>query len=160
MAGATPAVKALEKLGIEHRTHSYEHDPAARSYGQEAADAMGIDPARVFKTLVATANGALVVAVVPVTGELDLKSLASALGAKRAEMADGAVAERATGYVLGGISPIGQKRRLATVVDDSARPFDTVFVSGGRRGFEIELRPDDLVSVTAGRFAAIARHRA
>jgi Cys-tRNA(Pro)/Cys-tRNA(Cys) deacylase len=160
VAPATPAVAALVALGIEHRTHTYEHDPAARSYGQEAADAMGVDPARVFKTLVASIAGSLAVAVVPVAGELDLKAFAGALGAKRAEMADGAAAERSSGYVLGGISPIGQKRRLATVVDASAEQHDTVFVSGGRRGFEIELRPADLVEVTAGRFAPIARSRA
>jgi Cys-tRNA(Pro)/Cys-tRNA(Cys) deacylase len=159
MAAATPAIATLVARGVEHRTHTYEHDPSARSYGQEAADALGVDPARVFKTLVARVGSALVVAVVPVTGELDVKALASSRGAKRAEMADGAVAERSTGYVLGGISPIGQKRALATVVDESARQWDTIYVSGGRRGLEIELAPDDLVGVTDGAFAPIARAR-
>jgi Cys-tRNA(Pro)/Cys-tRNA(Cys) deacylase len=159
MAAATPAITALVRRSIDHRVHTYEHDPAARSYGQEAAEAMGVDPARVFKTLVAAVGSSLVVAVVPVAGELDLKALASAMGAKRAEMADGAVAERATGYVLGGISPLGQKRTLATVVDSSASAWATIFVSGGRRGLEIELRPGDLVEATAARVAPIGRAR-
>jgi Cys-tRNA(Pro)/Cys-tRNA(Cys) deacylase len=159
VAAATPAIAALVRRGVDHRVHTYEHDPAARSYGQEAADAMGVDPARVFKTLVAAVGSSLVVAVVPVTGELDLKALASAVGAKRADMADGAAAERATGYVLGGISPLGQKRSLATVVDESASTWDTVFVSGGRRGLEIELRPSDLVAATSARVAPIGRAR-
>jgi Cys-tRNA(Pro)/Cys-tRNA(Cys) deacylase len=159
MAAATPAIAALVRSGVGHRVHTYDHDPAARSYGQEAADAMGVDPGRVFKTLLASAGSSLVVAVVPVTGELDLKALAAAVGAKRAEMADGAVAERATGYVLGGISPLGQKRALATVVDSTAESWETIYVSGGRRGLEIELRPADLVAATSARVAPIGRAR-
>jgi Cys-tRNA(Pro)/Cys-tRNA(Cys) deacylase len=156
---ATPAVAALVKAGVAHRTHTYEHDPAAASYGQEAAEALGLDPPRVFKTLVASVGSAIVVAVVPVSGQLDLKALAASMGAKRAEMADSAVAERATGYVVGGISPIGHKRKLPVVIDASASEWDTIFVSGGRRGLELEISPDDLVAATGGRFASIARSR-
>jgi Cys-tRNA(Pro)/Cys-tRNA(Cys) deacylase len=159
MVAATRAIEMLISRGVDHRVHTYEHDPSARSYGQEAAEALGIEPARVFKTLVASVGPNLVVAVVPVTGELDLKALASELGAKRAEMAEGPAAERATGYVLGGISPVGQKRALATVIDATATTWDTVFVSGGRRGLEIEIDPQDLVDVTSARVAAIARQR-
>ncbi|MBB1242867.1 Cys-tRNA(Pro) deacylase, partial [Streptomyces durbertensis] len=132
----TPATVALTRAGAEFTVHSYEHDPAAASYGQEAAELMGVEPERVFKTLVAEVDGALTVAVVPVAGTLDLKALAAAVGGKRAVMADPAAAERTTGYVRGGISPLGQRKRLPTVVDASAAAFETVCVSAGRRGLE------------------------
>ncbi|MBB1253925.1 Cys-tRNA(Pro) deacylase [Streptomyces sp. OF3] len=153
----TPATVALTRAGAEFTVHSYEHDPAAASNGQEAAELMGVEPERVFKTLVAEVDGALTVAVVPVAGTLDLKALAAAVGGKRAVMADPAAAERSTGYVRGGISPLGQRKRLPTVVDTSATTFETVCVSAGRRGLEIELTPTDLVTHTAARTAPIAR---
>jgi Cys-tRNA(Pro)/Cys-tRNA(Cys) deacylase len=133
------------------------HDPTVTAYGKEAAGALGVEPGRVFKTLVASVDGKLVVAVVPVTGELSLKALAAAVGAKTAEMAEAATAERATGYVVGGISPIGQKRHLPTLVDVSAARWGTIFVSGGRRGLELELVPSDLVRLTNGRLASIGK---
>ncbi|MDR6613015.1 Cys-tRNA(Pro) deacylase [Leifsonia sp. 1010] len=153
----TPATVALTAAGIPFTAHPYEHDPAAPSFGLEAADALGVEPDRVFKTLLADTDLGLVVGVVPVTGMLDLKALAAAVGAKRATMADPAVAERRTGYVVGGISPIGQKTRHTTVVDETAQLFDTVFVSGGKRGFDVELSPDDLLRATDGSFGAIAK---
>jgi Cys-tRNA(Pro)/Cys-tRNA(Cys) deacylase len=156
-AAGTPATVALTKAQIAFRTHEYEHDPAAGSYGAEAAELMGVDPARVFKTLVADVDGRLTVAVVPVSGSLDLKALASAVGGKKAAMADPAAAERSSGYVLGGISPLGQRRQLPTVVDASALGFETVFCSGGRRGLEIELAPADLVKLTGAVTAPIGR---
>ncbi len=155
MAG-TPATVALTAAGIPFTVHAYDHDPAAASYGLEAAEALGVEPDRVFKTLLADTELGLVVGVVPVTGMLDLKALAAAVGAKRATMADPAVAERKTGYVVGGISPIGQKTRLRTVLDETAQLWDTVFVSGGKRGMDVELSPTDLLAVTAGELAAIA----
>ena len=159
MGAPTPAIAALVRGGIDHRVHRYDHDPSATSYGKEAADALGVESSRVFKTLVCSVGGDLVVAVVPITTQLDLKSLAAAMGAKTAEMAPPAAAQRATGYVVGGISPIGQKRRLPTVVDASAAEGKTIFVSGGRRGLEIELSVADLLAVTGGRLAPIARSR-
>ena len=157
-AGAgTPATVALTKANVPFTAHSYEHDPAAGSFGTEAAEAMGVVPERVFKTLLAEVDGKLTVAVVPVSGSLDLKALASAVGGKKAAMADPAAAERSTGYVLGGISPLGQRRPLRTVVDESALEFETVFCSGGRRGFEVELAPADLVRLTAAVTASIGR---
>ena len=158
-SAGTPATVALTRAGIRFTAHAYEHDPRAAAYGLEAAEKLGIEPARVFKTLLATVDGALAVAIVPVADQLDLKSLAAALGGKRAEMADPAVAERKTGYVVGGISPIGQKTTLPTVLDDTAILCETVFVSGGRRGLDLELAPDDLLAVTGGRYAPIARPR-
>ncbi|WP_434952303.1 Cys-tRNA(Pro) deacylase [Leifsonia sp. Le1] len=155
MAG-TPATVALTAAGIPFTVHAYDHDPAAASYGLEAAEALGVEPDRVFKTLLADTELGLVVGIVPVTGMLDLKALAAAVGAKRATMADPAVAERKTGYVVGGISPIGQKTRLRTVLDETAQLWDTVFVSGGKRGMDVELSPTDLLAVTAGDVAAIA----
>jgi Cys-tRNA(Pro)/Cys-tRNA(Cys) deacylase len=157
MRAATPAIAALVKAGADHHVHQYEHDPDAGSYGREAADEMGVDPGRVFKTLVASVAGTLVVGVVPVATTLDLKALAGALGAKRAEMADPAEAERSTGYVLGAISPLGQKRRLTTVVDQSVEKWGTMYCSGGHRGLEIEVAPADLVRLTGARLAPIAR---
>lgn len=157
-AGAgTPATVRLVRDGIPFTPHLYPHDPAATNFGLEAAEKLRLDPATVFKTLLADADGILVVGIVPVTGQLDLKALASAVGAKRAVMADPKVAERKTGYVVGGISPIGQKTPLTTVIDESALLFDTVFVSGGRRGFDLELAPADLQRSTSATFAAIAR---
>jgi Cys-tRNA(Pro)/Cys-tRNA(Cys) deacylase len=154
---ATPATAALKQLGIPFVEHEYPHDAAVSGFGLEAASVLGVDPERVFKTLMADADGALVIGIVPVSGKLDLKALAAALGAKKAAIADPALAERRTGYVVGGISPIGQKTRLATVLDETAELFDTIFVSGGRRGFDIELAPSDLVRATGAVLAAIAR---
>lgn len=130
-SGSTPATAALTASGTAFTVHAYEHDPAAASYGEEAAQALGVSPDRVFKTLVADVDGRLTVAVVPVAGSLDLKALATAVGGKRAAMADPAAAERTTGYVLGGISPLGQRKRLPTVLDASARAHGTVCVSAG-----------------------------
>ena len=157
MGLGTPATVALTAAGIQFMAHSYDHDPANTNFGLEAANALNLDPDQVFKTLMAEVDGALVVAIVPVTGKLDLKALAAAVGGKKAEMADAALAERKTGYVVGGISPIGQKTRHTTVLDETAELYDTVFVSGGRRGFDIELTPADLLSITGGTIAAIAR---
>ncbi len=153
----TPATVALARAGIAYSAHAYEHDPRAASFGLEAADALGLDPDEVFKTLLAMVDGRAVVAIVPVSGSLDLKALAAAAGGRRAEMADAATAQRLTGYVLGGISPIGQKRALPTFVDDTAEILDTVYVSGGRRGFDIGLAPADLLAITGGAFAPIGR---
>jgi len=154
---STPAVELLVASGTAYSLHEYAHDPRQRAFGSEAAVALGVEPDRVFKTLVATVPEGLVVAIVPVSTELDLKALAHACGAKRATMADPKAAERSSGYVVGGISPLGQKRRLVTVVDLSATRWPTVFVSGGRRGLEIELTPNDLVALTAASLAPIGR---
>jgi Cys-tRNA(Pro)/Cys-tRNA(Cys) deacylase len=137
--------------------HSYDHDPRHGAYGLEASDALGVAPERVFKTLVAEVDGALTVGVVPVAGHLDLKALAAAAGGKKAVMADVAAAERATGYVAGGIAPLGQRRRLPVMIDSSALAFATIFCSGGRRGLEIELAPADLVRAAGAQVAAIAQ---
>lgn len=158
-SAGTPATLALARAGVAFTAHAYEHDPRAAAYGLEAAEKLGIDPDRVFKTLLANVDGALAVGIVPVAQQLDLKALAQALGGKRAEMADPAVAERKTGYVVGGISPIGQKTALPTVLDESAILCETILVSGGRRGLDLELAPDDLLAVTGGRYAPIARGR-
>lgn len=156
-AKGTPATLAAGRAEIEFSLHSYEVDPSAESYGTAAADALGVEHDRLFKTLLAEVDGSLTVAVVPVSASLDLKALATATGGKRARMADPAVAERATGYVVGGISPLGQRRRLPTVVDGSAARFATVYVSAGRRGLQIELSPADLIRLTAAQEALIAR---
>ena len=158
-SAGTPATVALARAGVAFTAHAYEHDPRAAAYGLEAAEKLGIDPDRVFKTLLANVDGALAVGIVPVAQQLDLKALAQALGGKRAEMADPAVAERKSGYVVGGISPIGQKTALPTVLDESAILCETILVSGGRRGLDLELAPDDLLAATAGRYAPIARGR-
>ena len=143
----TPAILALERAGVTHRTLDYEHDPAAPAYGTEAVEALGLDPAAVHKTLVVVlADGRHAVAVVPVAAQLDLKACARALGAKRASLAEVADAERLTGYVVGGISPLGQRRRLPTVVDEGIMALDEVFVSAGRRGLEVALAPDALLA--------------
>lgn len=156
-AAGTPATTALTRLGVAYDLHPYEHDPAAPSYGLEAAEALGVPPAHVFKTLLVQGERGLAVGVVPVDRTLDLKAVASALGLKKVTMADPAAAERSTGYVVGGISPVGQKRPLPTVVDESAASLDRVYVSGGRRGLDLSLDPADLVRVTGGSFAPIAR---
>jgi Cys-tRNA(Pro)/Cys-tRNA(Cys) deacylase len=156
----TPAVNAAAAAGIGYRVHRYEHDPAAESYGLEAAVALGLDPGRVFKTLLVAVEGdpkRLAVAAVPVDRQLDLKALAAALDCKRLAMARPRDAERATGYVVGGISPLGQRRRLPTVIDTSVSALESVFVSAGRRGLEIELAPADLVRLTDASLAGIAR---
>ncbi|CAL9331491.1 Cys-tRNA(Pro)_Cys-tRNA(Cys) deacylase YbaK [Actinosynnema sp. ALI-1.44] len=157
MAGrGTPATALLDKQKVAHKLHAYDHDPRHESYGLEAAEALGIEPERVFKTLVAEVDGKLAVGVVPVTGQLDLKALAAAVGGKKAKMAEVAAAERATGYVAGGISPLGQKKRLPLVLDASAHRFDTVYCSAGRRGLEVEIAPDELVRLTGAVVAPIA----
>ena len=153
---STPATVALRAAGIPFTEHAYTHDPANTNFGLEAATVLGLDPDRVFKTLLADVDGRLVVGIVPVTGKLDLKRLAAAVGGKRAAMADPAVAERKTGYVVGGISPIGQKTEHPTVIDETAELWDTVYVSGGRRGLDLELAPADLVRATRATLADIA----
>jgi len=157
MAAGTPATVALTRAGITFSVHPYAHDPRSASYGLEAAAALGVDAARVFKTLLASVDGKLVVGVVPVVGQLDLKALARAAAGSKAVMADPRLAERTTGYVVGGISPIGQRKALPTVVDDSALTFDTVFVSGGRRGLDVELAPADLIRITGAITGQIGR---
>jgi Cys-tRNA(Pro)/Cys-tRNA(Cys) deacylase len=157
----TPATLALTRAGIAFTLHEYDHDPRARqqgrSYGLEAATALGLDPDQVFKTLLADLGGELVVAVVPVSGKLDLKALARVLGGGRATMADPRAAERATGYVTGGISPVGQKRTHRTVVDESASLYDVVYVSAGRRGLDLGIAPEDLVAVSGAILADVSR---
>jgi Cys-tRNA(Pro)/Cys-tRNA(Cys) deacylase len=156
-SGGTPATVALTAAGVDFTVHAYDHDPSHPSYGEEAAEAMGVSPDRVFKTLVADVDGALVVGVVPVAGSLDLKALATAVGGKRAAMADPALAERTTGYVRGGISPLGQRKKLRTVLDASASSHTTICVSAGRRGLEVELSPESLAKLTDATLAPIAR---
>lgn len=154
----TPAVKELEKAGVAFELASYSHDPAIPAYGEEAARVLGLSPDEVFKTLLATLdNGRLVVAIVPVSGQLDLKALARAAKARKASMADSREAERATGYVVGGISPLGQKKRLPTFLDISAEALPAIHISGGRRGLEIRLAPADLIQLTGAQLAPIAR---
>ncbi len=155
--GRTPATAALAAKNLGFRLHPYDHVAGELGYGDEAARALCVDPQRVFKTLIADAGGDLVVAVVPVATSLDLKALAAALRAKKLTMADPAAASRSSGYVLGGISPIGQRTPLRTLIDVSAADFETVYVSGGRRGLQLELRPQDLVAATGGEYAPIAR---
>jgi Cys-tRNA(Pro)/Cys-tRNA(Cys) deacylase len=156
-SAGTPATTELTRLGVAFGVHPYEHDPAAASYGLEAAAALSVPPGQVFKTLLVEADRGLAVGIVPVDRSLDLKALATSLGVKKVSMADPAAAERSTGYVVGGISPIGQKKRLPTVLDRSASAFDVVYVSGGRRGLDLSLSPGDLVAATGAVLAAIAR---
>jgi Cys-tRNA(Pro)/Cys-tRNA(Cys) deacylase len=156
VATGTPATALLTRAKVAFTLHPYAHDPRAEAYGEEASAALGVPPERIFKTLIATVDGKLVCGVVPVAGRLDLKALAAAVGGKRAELAEAAAAARATGYVIGGISPLGQKSRLPVVVDESAAGFPTVFVSAGRRGLQVELAPVDLVALAAARLAPIA----
>jgi Cys-tRNA(Pro)/Cys-tRNA(Cys) deacylase len=153
----TPATLLLEREGVPHTVHAYEVDPHAGSYGEAAAQALGVEPERMLKTLLATVDGKLVCGVVPVAGSLDLKALAHAVGGKRGAMAEPAVAERSTGYVVGGISPLGQRTRLPTVVDETAELWDTVVVSAGRRGLSVELAPVDLVRLTGAVLADVSR---
>lgn len=156
-AAGTPATTALDRAGVAYTVHTYVHDTAATSYGLEAAEALGLDPRTVFKTLLASVDDALVVAVVPVTGQLDLKALAAAAGGKKAVMAAPEVAERSTGYVVGGISPLGQRKALPTWVDLSARDLPGMYVSAGRRGCDLGIAPEDLLALTAGSWAPIGR---
>ncbi|MEV0811011.1 Cys-tRNA(Pro) deacylase [Micromonospora sp. NPDC050200] len=159
MAGqGTPATALLAKRKIRHSTHPYDVSPDAPHYGALVAEALGVPPQRVFKSLVIEVDGVLTVAVVPVTGELDLKALAAAVGGRRATMADRTTAERATGYVRGGISPLGQRKRLPTVLDSSALAYDTIYVSAGRRGLQLQLAPADLVALTDATHAPLAAH--
>lgn len=154
----TPAINLAQKSGITFVVHEYQHDPTAESYGEEAALKLGLDPARVFKTLVVSLGGKkLAVAVVPVARKLDLKLMAKVLGVKKVEMADKGDVERVTGYVVGGVSPLGQKKPLPTVLDESACAFETIFVSAGRRGLEIELSAADLCALTKGVTGTVAR---
>jgi Cys-tRNA(Pro)/Cys-tRNA(Cys) deacylase len=143
----TPAVVALQAAGVPFTIHEYEHDPNVRSYGLEAATVLGLDPDQVFKTLLVTADGEPAVAIVPVSCQLALKAVGAALGRKRVEMCDPAVAQRVTGYVLGGISPFGQRKLLPTVIDETAELHDTIYVSGGRRGLDLGVAPDDLIRI-------------
>jgi Cys-tRNA(Pro)/Cys-tRNA(Cys) deacylase len=152
----TPAVRALEAAGVPFTLHEYDHDPGVRSFGLEAADALGLDRNQVFKTLLVTADGEHAVAIVPVSAQLSLKAVGAALGRKRVEMCDPAVAQRITGYVVGGISPLGQRQRLPAVVDETCVLYDTVYVSGGRRGLDVGVAPDDLVRLLDAIVADIA----
>ncbi|MFM7064053.1 MAG: Cys-tRNA(Pro) deacylase [Actinomycetes bacterium] len=158
-AAGTPATVALTRAGIAFTVHAYDHDPRSASYGLEAAAALGLPAHEVFKTLVAVVDGRPVVAVVPVAGTADLKALAAAAGGRRADLAEPAAAQRLTGYVVGGISPIGQRRTLPTFVDATAQDLPTIYVSGGRRGLDIGLSPADLLLATGGSYAAISRVR-
>jgi len=152
----TPAINAAKQARVNYTIHEYEHDPAAESYGEEAAEKIGANPAQVFKTLVVSLDGKdLAVGVVPVTAMLGLKQIAKAAGAKKAVMADKQLVQRTTGYVLGGVSPLGQKKRLKTFIDQSAENFETIFVSAGKRGLEIELAAADLARLTQARFAPL-----
>jgi len=153
----TPATIALARAGVDFELHPYDHATGAPSYGREAADALGLDPDRVFKTLVARVDGRLTVAVVPVSGALDLKALAAAAGGKRAVLAEPADAERATGYVVGGISPLGSRTRLPVLVDASVLDLDRVWVSAGRRGLQVSLAPRDLLALTGATTAPLRR---
>lgn len=154
----TPGINVAKKAKVAHKVHEYTHDPASESYGLEAAEKLGIDEAQVFKTLVvALDNKTLAVGIIPVAAMLSMKLIAKAAGAKKAAMADRSDVERSTGYVLGGVSPLGQKKRLNTFIDASARQHATIFVSAGRRGLEIELGPDDLRALTQGSFADLCQ---
>ncbi|MBV9592576.1 MAG: Cys-tRNA(Pro) deacylase [Actinobacteria bacterium] len=158
MATGTPATALLTRERVAHTLHPYQHDPRAEAFGEEAAAALDVAADRIFKTLIAVIDGQLTCAVVPVSGRLDLKAVAAARGGKRAEMAEPIAAQRATGYVVGGISPLGQRSRLPVVLDQSALGFPTVFVSAGKRGVQVELAPADLVRLTRATVAAIGAH--
>lgn len=153
----TPAINAAKKARIAFVVREYEHDPSCSSYGMEAAEKLGVPAERVFKTLVADLGGELVVAVIPVSAMLGMKLLAKAAGAKKAAMAEGALVERTTGYVLGGVSPLGQKKRLRTFIDASAQPHPTILISGGRRGLDLELDPECLARITSATFAPLVQ---
>lgn len=154
---STPATVALDRAGVPYTPHVYEHHETATNFGEEAAAALGLREEQVFKTLVVSVDGALAVAIVPVANRLDLKAIAAAVGGKKATLAEPALAEKRTGYVVGGISPVGQRTALRTVLDESALAYDSIFVSGGRRGFDIELAPADLVQVTSAVIHPVAR---
>jgi len=152
----TPATRIAKKAGIDFKIHEYSHNPNSSSYGEEAAALLGVEPSRVFKTLLLETNeNKLAVAIVPVTGQLNLKATAKALGVKKVAMANPAEAEKATGYILGGISPLGQKKRLPFIIDDSLSQYETIFVSGGKRGLEIELKPADLIQLCRAKYSQI-----
>jgi Cys-tRNA(Pro)/Cys-tRNA(Cys) deacylase len=154
----TPAIRSLQQAKLQFKVHEYHHDPAAESYGLEAAEKLGVDSAQVFKTLVVMLdNKDYAVAVLPVSAMLSMKHIAKAAGAKKAAMADKLQVERMTGYVLGGVSPLGQKKRLTTFVDASAQDQNTIFFSGGRRGLEIEMSPNDFIQQTQGEFALLTQ---
>ena len=154
----TPAINILKKKKIPFTTHQYEHDPSAESYGLEAAEKLEVDPDRVFKTLVVQLDSSeLAVAIIPVARMLNMKLFAKAVGSKKAAMADQTAVERTTGYVLGGVSPLGQKKQLRTIIDGTARDFGTIFVSGGKRGLDIELAPADLLQLLRAEFAGISQ---
>lgn len=153
----TPAINTAKRSKIPFNIHEYDHDSTAESYGGEAADKLNLAPGRVFKTLVVGSGKEMAVAVLPVSHQLDLKLMAKALGVKKIAMAEIKAVERVTGYVVGGVSPLGQKKQLTTVIDESAREWETVYVSAGRRGLEIELSPDDLAKLTRASFASVAR---
>jgi len=156
----TPAINLLKTSGIAHSVLSYRHDAAAESYGGEAVQQLGLDPAQVFKTLLAsTETHELLVAIVPVSGTLDLKALAATVGCRKCEMANAEVAQRATGYLVGGISPLGQKKKHRTFLDASARALPVLHVSAGRRGLEVALAPADLLQLTGGSYASIGKAR-
>ena len=152
----TPAINTAKKAKIDFKIHEYDHDPRSDSYGMEAAEKLGVDPDRVFKTLVVSMNASfLAVAILPVTSHLNLKLFAKALGVKKAAMADKKLVEKTTGYILGGVSPLGQKKKLETVVHESAKKCDTIFVSAGKRGLDMELFSNDLIKLTRGKYARI-----
>lgn len=155
-AAPTPAIAALTRAKVAHTLHPYHHDPSTTAFGDEVVNALGWDPRRVFKTLVAAVDGALVVGIVPVAAQLDLKALAAATGGKKAQLAKVADAQRSSGYVAGGISPLGQRRALPTVIDDSASDFETILVSAGKRGLQVELAPVDLITQCRATVAPIA----
>ena len=155
--GGTPAIAALEAAGVEFDVHQFDHHPGHRNFGEAAALALGADPGRVFKTLVVTADAHQVVGIVPVSGQLSLRELATAVGAKRAVMCPVPTAQRVTGYVVGGISPFGQKKLLRTVIDETCLLFDTIFVSGGKRGLDIEIAPDVLIEQLSAVVAPIGQ---
>ena len=161
LSGGTPATDALTAAGVAFELHAYEHDPSERHFGDETIAILGLDPQRVFKTLIVDVNPGgrpeLAVGVVPVAGMLDLKAIAAALGAKKADLADPKDAERSSGYVVGGISPLGQRMPLPTVIDETALLFDTIFCSAGRRGLQVEVDAEALASVIGAVFADIAR---
>jgi Cys-tRNA(Pro)/Cys-tRNA(Cys) deacylase len=152
----TPAINELERSGVPFSVHEYERGRSLHDFGREAAEKLGFDPDQVFKTLLVTVDGGQAVAIVPVSGKLGLKAVGRALGSKRVELCDPALAERITGYVRGGISPFGQKRRLPTVLDETGTLFDTIYVSGGKRGLDVGVAPDDLVRVLDATVADIA----